>query len=242
MTGALNVGRARGGRVGRLPHVGGLAWLWVLVFLIMPATLAAAERPVGRAMQFGITSYLRLSDFNGGTIAYQSNLSPDAAWRLGATVNVSDSRGDESFIYIDGEDTEASGDETVRSCDLALTCQWLRYRGDVLSVYFGGGPRLSFTYSRSEGYTFQTWTQYERHYWSRTFGVGLEGCLGVQWTATDWLAIHAEYVTRLTYQHTNVEEDEWSLEGDEEHVKRTTSVDAFEFDSTGVRFGVSVYF
>jgi hypothetical protein len=43
---------------------------------------AAASRPCGQAIQFGIGSSFRLWDFGGSTLAYQRFVGRDVAWRL----------------------------------------------------------------------------------------------------------------------------------------------------------------
>jgi hypothetical protein len=79
-------------------------------------------------------------------------------------------------------------------------------------------------------------------YSGHSYGAGLQGTLGIQWAATDWVALHAEYGVRCMYFHKVDEDEVTEMDGDDEHSVQTETIDRIFLDSRGVRFGLSAYF
>jgi hypothetical protein len=210
-----------------------------------PATRAgAASRPVGQAVQFRIGNSFTLSDFGGTTFAYQRYLGPDVAWRISLGVDLRSEEGEESIERSGDPEIDKTFDVSEWGHTVTLASEWLVYRGDEVSVYFGGGPRITYTSSRSEYWDYYSGSTHYRRGTTEGYGAGLQACFGVQWAATDWLALHAEYNVQFTYSH-NVAEDVETIteeEGDEVFYIDTTTTDRTFLDSRGVRFGLSAYF
>jgi hypothetical protein len=203
---------------------------------------AAASRPNGQAIVFGVGNYLRPTHLDGTTIAYQRFVSRDVAWRisLGADLrhDMSEASGQQT-----GEDSyRGSYDISEWDYNVSLSSEWLVYRGEGVSLFFGGGPRVAYT-SRQDA----SWDVGTNYWWAErirddSFEAGLEGCLGVQWAAAGWLALHAEYNLRCMYTHKK-RDYEWAR-GSDEFLSEldTRKTDGFLLDSRGVRFGLSVYY
>lgn len=213
--------------------------------MLLPATaFAGVDRPHGQALQFGLLT-LSLTSFDGATICYQRFIGRDLALRIGAGIDLNHSSEDYSELYITENEGEVL-DETIEHNEwdhsACVSCEWIRYRGGSVSVYFGGGPRLSYESSRGEDSDFHA--DYSRHSRStkEVYGIGVKGSLGVQWSPCDWFAVHAEYNAVCMYEHNrNVLQRVWT--GDNAEFSENTIVEqAFEFDSRGVNAGVSVYF
>jgi len=226
-------------------QVAALLWLVCAVATSWIADAAAVERPRGQALQFRITNYLTLDEFEGATLAYQRSLSSELALRLSVDLGLQRDTGDVSYEYSNDEDGAYSDEEFSRQYSVAVSVQWLRYRGEEVALYFGGGPRVSYSLWEFTDWGYYTWGTQKVESCQTTYELGLEGCIGVQWAATEWLAVHAEYVTMLTYWHSEAEEERWRFEeweDPEEYRISTSSVDGVSLDSTGVRFGISIYF
>lgn len=213
--------------------------------LLLLATIAAAggARPRGQAIQFGIAENFRLTDFGGATLAYQRFVCPDVAWRISVGVDAEQSTDESSYHGSGDEDVDGAADVDDWFQSFSLASEWLWYRGEAVSVFFGGGPRVSYSSVQDE-----YWGRYTSESWARqcrvrdVLGAGLQGCLGVQWTAAGWLTLHAEYDVQCMYSHT-VTEDRFTVTGDSEQFSRETDVvDGVSLDSRGVRFGLSAYF
>ncbi|MBC8450787.1 MAG: hypothetical protein ISS31_09155 [Kiritimatiellae bacterium] len=219
--------------------------------LVLPLTSAAAGgRPDGQAIQFRMGSYFTLNSFDGGMLAYQRFVARDVAWRVSLGIDLRYDNVEQSEEHA-GDGNNHNIDESLDYSDwgheISISSEWLKYRGDRVSVFFGGGPRVSYSASRDDGFDFSTgsgdWRLYRTN--SKTYRAGLVGCLGVQWAATDWLALHAEYRVLCSYSH-RVNDREW-LETNEENEeydydRESTVTDGFLLDSLGVRFGLSAYF
>lgn len=212
--------------------------------LLPAAAWGVAVRPHGQALQFGIQD-LSLTSFDGTTIGYQRFIRRDLALRIGAGIDLNHSTEDYSELYItenDGEILDEAIEHNEWDHSAFVSCEWIRYRGRSLAFYFGGGPRLSYESSRAEDSGFNP--EYSRHTRStrEVYGIGLKGSLGVQWSPTDWFAVHAEYNAICAYEHTrDVLQRVWT--GGEAEFSENTNVErAFDFDSRGVNAGVSVYF
>ncbi|MBD3367178.1 MAG: hypothetical protein GF405_03250 [Candidatus Eisenbacteria bacterium] len=227
-----------------------LRWSWfvpVLVLCVMgsAASLHAGDvvRPHGQALLFGIRDIGSLEGFQGGSIAYQRFVGENVAWRVGLGLELSYDAGEIEEGHWGGSYEGYGEDETEGwSHRVSLVTQWLVFRGDRVSVFYGGGPYLSYrTYRDEGGYLHgdawaDTWED------SDTYTVGFQGTIGTQWAAADWFALHAEYQVLGAYEHTSSEY--YRLIDDEDpeaHGKKTES-DRFLVDSLGVLFGISVYF
>ena len=213
------------------------------ILISVPVAAVALDRPIGQAIQFGIGSNFHLNQFDGATIAYLHYREHDRAWRASADINLSyDSRDitvDESNDY----KADSTFDEPYwnQSVSAGFECLW--YRGEEVSTFLGFGPRVSFSSYHYEGWGFDT---YDNNWWherdtTSDLGVGVRGCLGIQWVATKWLAIHAEYDAEALY-HRRV--DKWHSEEiySGRHDNHTTTSNGLTIGSLGVRFGLSAYF
>ena len=191
--------------------------------LIVSLAGAAPNRPVGQALQFGIDWLARLDTFQEATLAYQRSIGPDVAWRasIGLAMEYEDLA--YSLEYQAGDSIEASTDGTKWEHGVSIASEWLWYRGNNVSVFWGGGPRFSYSASRDIYWAYSIRDEeWRRERWQRSeFGGGVQGCLGVQWVAVEWLTIHAEYAARAAYFH-QISEDKGSdgtesLQGEDHH-------------------------
>lgn len=224
-------------------HVICVLMVWfALVGLRGSGAAAAPSRPDGQALVFGVASNLTLSTFDGAMLAYQRFIRPNMAWRvsLGADLRYDSGRQSEHRVGV----SEIRGSADISQWDYAvsLSSDLLAYRGDQTSVYFGGGPRITYSSVQGEGWRFyETYSRYSRHT-SYSYGLGLQGCIGIQWAATDWVTLHAEYNARCTYLHL-VDEYESTETGEYTSSEtETEKTSRFFLDARGVRFGLSAYF
>jgi hypothetical protein len=205
---------------------------------------AAAERPNGHAVQFGIAGSFRLADFGDPTLAYQRFIGPDLAWRTSLGVDLRYDDSGYSVEYEGPEPSHGSKDVQEWTHTVGIASEWLWYRGAAVSLFFGGGPRVSYAGYQYDNMHFNTyhhqWTGYRDQI--SEWAAGAQACLGVQWVAVEWLTVHAEYDARAMYRH-RVLEQEWIYAGDEPtRLTEKTTTDGLLIDSLGVRFGLSVYF
>jgi hypothetical protein len=206
---------------------------------------AEVGRPHGRAMQFSIQSSFAVRDFGALTVAYQRFLGDDVALRLGLTLDLSHQAGDYGELYITQEEGEIY-DESIEHGEWDHTghvsCEWIRYTGERLSLYYGGGPRIFYSSHRDEDSSF--YEGFARH--SRRdqeeYGGGLQGCLGIQWAFCDWLAVHAEYQVFCTYSHSTETYQRLQTGDGANFTEEKYTSDTVTLDSRGVRMGLSAYF
>jgi hypothetical protein len=223
----------------------GVAVLLCVAVVAQPVLAAVAERPQGQAIQFGIGQFLNLKEFGGATIAYQRCLSRNVAWRLGVTVDLNYSASDYSETGTGDADMDASAHLKVWNHQVAVSCEWLVLRGSPVSLYFGGGPRFSYSTSQDEHVDFALGDE-ESWHTDRSdvsgLSAGAVGVLGVQWAPSDWCALHAEYRVNASYVRRVVET--WRVvSGDTDYTHdQDETWNGFALDSEGVRAGLSIYF
>jgi hypothetical protein len=212
--------------------------------LIVGTVAAAPDRPSGQAIQFGIGWILTLESFQDATLAYQRFIGRDVAWRASLGLDLDYRDGEYSVDYEAENPVDHTKDKIEWDHTVGVVSEWLWYRGANVSVFFGGGPRVSYASHQDEYWSYSSYEEAWTHErtWNREFGGGLQGCLGVQWVAVEWLTIHAEYDARAMYIHRVSELKRASAADDPPARTATTTVDGLSFDSQGVRFGLSVYF
>ena len=220
------------------------ALLVLCVLLAATSTCTATpNRPLGQAIQFGIGSSFNLRSFGASTLAYQRFVGRNVAWRLSLGLNLQYDSGKESTQATGDYDVDESVDTTEWDHLVSLSSEWLVYRGEGVAIFYGGGPRISY-YSRQDEYWYPD-SSGEWDLWRHgreSYGIGLQGCVGVQWTAADWLVVHAEYSMRCMYLHI-VGESVHARTGEDGYSSvETDELDRFDLDSRGVRFGLSAYF
>ena len=220
------------------------ALLVLCVLLAATSTCTAApDRPLGQAIQFGIGNSFNLRSFGASTLAYQRFVGRNVAWRLSLGLNLQYDSGKESKQATGNYDIDEYVDTTRWDHLGSLSSEWLVYRGEGVAIFYGGGPRISY-YSRQ----YEDWYLDSSGEWGlwrhsrENYGIGLQGCAGVQWAATDWLVVHAEYSVRCMYLHI-VDEFVRAETGEDGYSSvETSEFNRVELDSRGVRFGLSAYF
>jgi len=211
--------------------------------ILIPAMAVALDRPVGQAIQFGIGSSFTLRQFDGATISYLHYRDHDRAWRASLDLNLNYEDADARLNFWNGQEgADTSHDEATwrSSAGAVFECLW--YRGEAISTYFGGGPRVSFASQHNEYWDFYLDEGWRKHvYEDNDFGAGVRGSLGIQWVATRWLTIHAEYNAQALY-HRKVSKRLSENTGTGVHDNETVVSNGLSLDSLGARFGLSVYF
>ena len=216
--------------------------LVLVLALALPATADTLSRSGGHALLFGIDNWLSVEEFQGATVSYQRFISDNVAWRVGVGIDLYYSTGEyQEGNWGTSHEGYGAGDTETWSHSLSFVSQWLVFRGDRISAFYGGGPYLSYGRSRSErpNLSGDDWILY----WddSETYTIGLQGTLGTQWTVTDWLALHAEYRVVGGYRHSSEEHRRVVSEGDFSAVASRTTSEGLIFDTMNVRFGMSIY-
>lgn len=232
----------------KISRVTAACLLLFVVQCMQPALGVAGERPAGSALQFGMGNYFNLTRFGGVTMSYQRFLSEDLAWRLGATIeldyNTVEQTADGTGQY-EGSDSDAFEDWDNR---IAISCEWLVYRGSDVSLYFGGGPYVFYDTEQHAYSDFFLSDDHDDTYWHRrihntSLGLGASGVIGVQWAPAEWCALHVEYRAVAAYVREVYSEHRETIGGSDEYTLDEEQANSgFEFDSKDVRAGVSIYF
>ena len=219
-----------------------LAVLCALLAVTSTCT-AAPNRPLGQAIQFGIGNSFNLRSFGASTLAYQRFVGRNVAWRLSLGLDVQYDSGKDSELETGHYEVDGSFDTTEWHHEVSLSSEWLVYRGERVSVFYGGGPRISYYSDQDDSWNSTSSGEWRfRRHIRENYGIGLQGCAGVQWAATDWLVVHAEYGVRCMYLHFVDEYIRTETGEDGGTYVETDEFDRIELDSRGVRFGLSAYF
>lgn len=221
--------------------------LSILALCLLQTPALADARPTGSALVFGVGSNFRIDSFNGATVAYQRDLRGDLAWRFSVTIEL-DSGETEYSGEIESESPNTyseAGDEWDHT--ISLCSEWLTYRGSEISLYYGGGPRVSYTNwlhsYRSFGFSGGYVNDWNHENSGQSLHLGVTGILGVQWTPVRWCTIHAEYRVVAGYVSESTGTRRWEAYSSNPYtLEEDRTTQGFELDPLGVRVGLSIYF
>ncbi len=219
--------------------------LTVLLVAAGPVISSASDNSLKKcawAMQFEIGDKIDLSSFQGTTISIKKHYSDKTAFRLGLTAHVEISNSDGTSSVED--DPTNNSEDNHRSYNLAIVIQRIHYPRPHASANFfwGLGPRADFHYSKEtyqdnpvDGGAIQS-NERKLTGWS----LGLSGVLGVEWFAEPNVSILAEYGSSALYGNGKSTRTFTYVPGVREVYEDSSG--SFNFESSSVRFGLSVYF
>lgn len=175
------------------------------------------------ALNFQISENFTLKSFEGMMISATRHHTRSSAIRFGLDLSIASS------------ESEDNG-ETIRDCSsrsVELVVHFMRYpRMESEPVlYWGIGPLISYVASEYETHAPGEPSSSQRQE-GMAWAVGASGVLGVEWLVAQNVALLAEYGVSADYEK---QIDEQCSDSSE---RESTS---FNFSSSGVRFGVSVY-
>jgi outer membrane protein W len=199
------------------------------------------------ALQFGIAGNLTLTSFQGTTMAVKYQLSDRTAIRGGITISANTNNGNSSA----DEDTSNSAD----AINVSFVLQYLWYvnPSGPIHFYVGVGPSVAYSYSHNSlNYSSPDvqngqlyWDQYSNASNSHQWMAGGIGVAGVEWFASQWLSLRAEYSEGIQYQwHSmNSTSDVSSTNTDylPNNYSSSGTTKGWTLSSSGVSFGLNVY-
>ena len=203
------------------------ACIYVMISCFSPifaqdSTAALHSRSIEHpwALEFGISSYLTLGQFQGSMISLSRYVSTNQKIRLGISPRFSSHSSITS--YFPPETLSGSYTSSFTDGSVGISAQYLSYEApdDNFSLFLAIGPILRIDWSRYDG-------SHPRYMYS----VGLLGSGGVEWFATKKISLHAEYGLDVNYLWNKQETS-------------TSSVENKSLDISGqsVLFGLSVGF
>ena len=206
-----------------------------------PGTLAGKQ-----SVQFTVSSWLTLSAFQGQMFSYQRFLSDTRAVRVAAGLYLDLNESELDVVYEAGA---VSGSADVSSWDHSGTIkvQLMFYRGDgPVRFFWGAGPKVTYTDVHSESVDYSPYGEELSFTYFVTdidvWGLGLQGFAGVEWFISDMFSLHAEYgVSGMYTLRDEVGQRVYSHDPDSNR-RISTKIRSPEFDSDGVRFGLSARF
>ncbi len=199
-----------------------------------------------QAVQFSIESLLTLSEFQGQMFSYQKFLTDSRAIRVAAGLSLDLTDTDLDVEYYSSEQT-GSAELSSWHHRGTLKVQMLFYRGDgPLRFFWGGGPKVTYSDNHTENVHYSPYGG-ELHFIyntrdTDTWELGLQGLAGVEWFINRIFSIHAEYAVSGMYGfEDSVEQRIYSYDPDSNQ-KISSTTRSPEFNSDGVRFGLSARF
>ena len=196
-----------------------------------------------------------LAPFQGAIVSAQYHYSVDNAWRGGVTVNGDVGSGTSlgvSFIA-DTSSGSSGNSHSSNSVGLGVWIQHIWYANPtgVVHFYVGIGPGISYSrgYSQQESYLISKssgyWNKETFTMTSTTWGYGVNGLAGVEWFASNWFALHAEYGASISYSVNSLETDlehTDSSAGTNSGNKASQTNRGWSLSNAAVNLGMSVYF
>ncbi len=209
------------------------------------------------ALQFGIAGNFTLTSFQGSTIGAKYQLSENKAIRGGITINGSTNDGPNSFTGSIGDTSNSTvpGSTSAKSATVSFVLQYLWYMNPngIIHLYAGLGPLFSYSYSYNSSDYSYLYNASNQGYWVREIyssnsiqrAVGGAAVVGVEWFASQWLSLHADYNESVQYQwrstSANNERSSSYINYTPFHLDTSGSTKGWTLSSSGVSFGLNIY-
>ena len=223
------------------------------LLLALPVAAAAAwySPPPGslageQSVQFTVSNNLTLGAFQGQMFSYQRFLSDTRAIRVAGGLYL-DLNEEELEVDYEGGAVSGSADVSTWSHSGTVKVQLMFYRGDgPIRFFWGAGPKVTFTDIHSESVDYSPYgDELSFVYYTGdidAWGFGLQGFAGVEWFISDMFSLHAEYgVSGMYTLRDDVGQRVYSHDPDSNR-RVSSKIRSPEFDSDGVRFGLSARF
>jgi len=229
----------------------GIRLIAICLILMLGAGAAwgtAVERPRGNALQFGMYGLMEFNTFRGYTVAFQNQLSRDLVLRSSMTLSLDFDSIDNTIQDIDELSLWGEAELKEWNHSARLFCELIRFRGEGIALYYGGGPYACYQDRQWEDFDVGYNYDYEETYRhsttaSRTLELGVTAVLGVQWAALDWLALHLEYRSQVGYTKEKHDSRREYVDPAGDSLQEETRIsDGFRLYADGVKTGVSIYF
>lgn len=194
-----------------------------IILLACSVSLVAQDRPAVEnslqagawALQFGITSNLTLTSFQGSMLGVVYRFSADNALRggIGFNANINDGTNTSGGTANDTSFGSSSGSSSSNYSNYSLILQyvWYIHPENDIHLYYGIGPLLSYyrdSYSNANprpltaitnGSSQGFWETYYSSTSTTRTGAGVGGVIGVEWNAYRWVTVHADYDPSIQY-------------------------------------------
>jgi len=222
------------------------------------ATEQNSLKPGAWALEFGISSLITLTSFQGTTISVQYQTSTTNAWRAGITINGTTQTGTGLQLPIPADTlTNTNSSNNSNSLEnVLLKVQYLWYTNpeNIIHFYTGIGPIIGYNHSLNDQQSIyrngsvgnNTVNDQITNTSTNTWSAGASGVVGVEYFPARVFSLHAEYGNNLTYQQQKTETTTRST-----NYYATTYATGYDFSGTthgwtfnngSVYFGLSVYF
>ena len=200
------------------------------------------------AVEFGLAN-ASLTSFDGATISLRQQKSPHAAWRYGLSVSASTSKNEQDRTITS---TTAYATDEIRNTSsnvtLAITRLTFPSPTAIVRPWFGAGLELGWTSSNYERSTVSREQDgaiaSTQDYLDRNHGpsVALQGLFGLEWSASDRFAIHAQYGQAVRYRRLQFQRDEHQIYPDTRNdIRREGPLDEWTTYAVSARAGVCIF-
>ena len=201
------------------------------------------------SMQFRVYNVLSLSSFKGALISYKYHINDSNALRFGVSMRVKKWDEIDSHKTISFDTTFFDQDKDNNEINIEIIGEYIKYLNpqNEIKLFLGLGPRVAINInnfdtdeiSASEGQSYTHERQNDR------YQIGLTFSLGVEWFFLDFMSLHAEYGSNISYFYEKISQKlVYINDPSDPDNERNNSIkrSGFEFDDTGALFGISIYF
>ena len=159
-------------------------------------------------MEFGITSNLTLTSFQGTTISLSKFTSDFEKYRFGISFSGTDGSSDQNSANYAMDTLSSRGGQNSDNVNYALqiSFQYVTYAtpNAPTSFYFGIGPLIGYGWTKNQSRSTTSNLSGSQSFSNSTsetnnYSLGFLGSLGVEWFFSEHLSVHAEYGLAATY-------------------------------------------
>ncbi|NQT26171.1 outer membrane beta-barrel protein [candidate division KSB1 bacterium] len=224
--------------------------LATLIFINIPISAQDVNRDTltslskgSKALLFEIDQNLYIDSYIGAIISVKKHFTDHSSFRFGLSTTISYSSEENKYIYEDSWTNDASKNEG-NSQIFTLSLEYLYYpiTNKKLSLFFGGGPSISYNHTFTKQYDLENWNSndWDEQYKSSRNGcsLGLIGSIGIELFVVNYISLIAEYGFTATYSYTedkskNMSNNAYSYEKESK---------SFRLNSQSKKVGLSFYF
>ncbi len=202
------------------------------------------------SFQFRIQQFLTLSDFQGGLVSYKYHFNNHNAFRFGLRIQVDNNNTDEKKNDFIGSNNYSNNSD-LTNVEYRLSSQFLYYLNPLndIKFYLGLGPTVSFSKNsnNSERNDINNDNTNKSTGFSKfkIYSLGISAAYGVEWFFSKKLSLIAEYGFAMFYYKSESNSKNIIYDKNGKTLSNnsySSSSSGFKFNSSGINFGLSVYF
>ena len=201
------------------------------------------------SLQFRVVLF-ELRSFQGGLISFKYHFNDHFALRTGIGLSIDnfDKEEDRELLYVDTLTYNAKSE--YRRFTFISPIQFLFYINpeNDIKVFVGLGPYFTYSNNTMKNTDYDHSNDFYGNIYiesiSKNYSLGLSSVYGVEWFITENMSLTAEYGFTFSFYNRESSRVNMRVNPEYENIVERSKIksEGWQFTSTGVLFGISIYF